>query len=226
MASGEDSIFPFLAADRFDCACKAFVRRVDAAGGAQSLGWLAVEYLRSELENPILRISKSASIPRARLENSNAIATERIGSPRDLEEDVIEDDDQETLIRDGVDEEQLTIDYDIALSTSYHVPVMYFCLRETPQVGPAALDDIYNFLVPRQHQQSLRNNGVMGGISFGYHPKSGIPAYFVHPCNTASAMEAITGNKNIEPEDYLLTWLGLVGGCINLSLPSRLFVGS
>lgn len=71
------------------------------------------------------------------------------------------------MIRDGVDEEQLTIDYDIALSTSYHVPVMYFCLRETPQVGPAALDDIYNFLVPRQHQQSLRNNGVMGGISFG-----------------------------------------------------------
>uniref|UniRef100_A0A093UYZ6 Alanine--tRNA ligase n=1 Tax=Talaromyces marneffei PM1 TaxID=1077442 RepID=A0A093UYZ6_TALMA len=94
MASGEDSMFPFLAADRFDCACKAFVRRVDAAGGAQSLGWLAVEYLRSELENPILRISKSASIPRAPLENSNAIATERIGSPRDLEEDVIEDDDQ------------------------------------------------------------------------------------------------------------------------------------
>ena len=64
-------------------------------------------------------------------------------------------------------EEQLTMDYDIALSTSYHVPVMYFRLRETPQVGPAALDDIYNSLVPRQHQQSLRNNGVMGGISFG-----------------------------------------------------------
>lgn len=39
-------------------------------------------------------------------------------------------------------------------------------------------------------------------------------------------MTAIAGNKNIEPEDYLLTWLGLVGGCINLSVPSRLFVGS
>lgn len=39
-------------------------------------------------------------------------------------------------------------------------------------------------------------------------------------------MKAIAGNKNIGPEDYLLTWLGLVGGCINLSLPSRLFVGS
>lgn len=64
-------------------------------------------------------------------------------------------------------EENLTIDYDIAFSTSYHVPVLYFRLRETPQVGPAVLEDIYNSLVPHQHQQSLRSNGVMGGISFG-----------------------------------------------------------
>ncbi|PCG98529.1 Autophagy-related protein 3 [Penicillium occitanis (nom. inval.)] len=225
MASGEDLTFPFLAADGFDIACKAFVRRVDAAGGAQNLGWLAVEYLASELENPILRISKSTNIQRLHLESGDATANERAETHEDQNEDVIEDNDEETLIRDGV-EEQLTIDYDIALSSSYHVPVMYFRLRETPQVGPAALDDMYNSLVPRQHQQSLRNNGVMGGISFGYHPQSGIPAYFVHPCNTASAMKAIAGNKIIEPEEYLLTWLGLVGGCINLSLPSRLFVGS
>lgn len=49
MASGENLTFPFLAADSFDSACKVFVRRVDAAGGAQSLGWLAVEYLASEV---------------------------------------------------------------------------------------------------------------------------------------------------------------------------------
>lgn len=222
MASGEDLMFPFLAADSFDSACKAFVRRVDAAGGAPYLGWLAVEYLASELENPILRISKSTKLQKAQLGSSDATANERTELHEDLD-DVIEDDDQETLIRDGV-EEQLTIDYDIALSTSYRVPVMYFRLREIPHVGPAALDDIYNSLVPHQHQQSLRNDGVMGGISFGHHPQSGIPAYFVHPCNTASAMKAITSNKNIEPEDYLLIWLGLVGGCINLSLPSWLFM--
>lgn len=39
-------------------------------------------------------------------------------------------------------------------------------------------------------------------------------------------MKAIAGNKNIEPEVYLLKWLGLVGGCVNLNIPSRLFVGS
>lgn len=49
MASGENLTFPFLAVDSFDSACKAFVRRVDGAGGAQNLGWLAVEYLASEV---------------------------------------------------------------------------------------------------------------------------------------------------------------------------------
>lgn len=47
MESG--SAFAFLAADSFEEACKAFVRRVDAAGGAESLGWSAVEYMASEV---------------------------------------------------------------------------------------------------------------------------------------------------------------------------------
>ncbi|EED20370.1 conserved hypothetical protein [Talaromyces stipitatus ATCC 10500] len=226
MESGEDLTFPFLAADSFECACQAFVRRVDAAGGGRNLGWLAVEYLPSEPGRSILRISKSINVQRGRLEGKKTFVDGRTENGEDSQEDLIEDDDRETLIRDGVNEEQLAIDYDIALSTSYNVPVMYFLLKGAFQVGPAALDDIYNFLVPHQHQQSLKSNGVMGGISFGYHPQSGIPAYFVHPCNTASAMKAIAGDKNIEPEDYLPTWLGLVGGCINLSLPSRLFVAS
>lgn len=59
-----------------------------------------------------------------------------------------------------------------------------------------------------------------------YHPQSGIPAYFLHPCNTASAMKAIVGEESIEPENYLLTWLGLIGSCINLNLSSRLFMKS
>jgi hypothetical protein len=43
------STFPFLTADGFDSACQAFVRRVDAVGGAQDLGWLGVEYMTSEV---------------------------------------------------------------------------------------------------------------------------------------------------------------------------------
>lgn len=38
-------------------------------------------------------------------------------------------------------------------------------------------------------------------------------------------MKPVANNKSMKPEEYLLKWLGLVGGCINLSLPSRLFGG-
>lgn len=49
MASGEDLTFPFLTAECFDNACQAFLKRIDVAGGARELGWLAVEYLTSKV---------------------------------------------------------------------------------------------------------------------------------------------------------------------------------
>lgn len=60
-------------------------------------------------------------------------------------------------------------------------------------------------------------------INGQYHPQSGIPAYFIHPCNTATAMRDIAGDRVVEPETYLLVWLGLVGNCIGLNLPSQMF---
>lgn len=35
-------------------------------------------------------------------------------------------------------------------------------------------------------------------------------------------MKDIVGDRDIDPEAYLLLWLGLVGNCVNLSVPSRL----
>lgn len=120
---------------------------------------------------------------------------------------------------------------------------MYMTIAGFAAVGPSGMDAIYRYLVPSQYGSSLRSSGVMGGISFGvcehtltgtllsfqiseceeqYHPVSGIPAYFVHPCNTAKAMRDIVGDRNVGPEEYLLIWLGLVGNCVNLSIPSQL----
>lgn len=39
-------------------------------------------------------------------------------------------------------------------------------------------------------------------------------------------MKDIVGDRDIDPEAYLLIWLGLVGNCVNLSVPSRLFAQS
>ena len=55
------------------------------------------------------------------------------------------------------------------------------------------------------------------------HPVSGIPTYFVHPCNTADALRDVADPKSMpNTNTYLLLWLGLVGGCVNLQVPRAL----
>lgn len=56
-----------------------------------------------------------------------------------------------------------------------------------------------------------------------YHPASGTPAYFVHPCNTADAMRHVADIADLTPEKYLLVWLGLIGNGVGLTLPRELF---
>jgi Autophagocytosis associated protein, active-site domain len=54
------------------------------------------------------------------------------------------------------------------------------------------------------------------------HPMSDLPAFFIHPCNTAGALEELCQDKVCSPEDYLMIWLGLVGPSVNLYIPSQL----
>lgn len=58
------------------------------------------------------------------------------------------------------------------------------------------------------------------------HPFTHIPAYFIHPCKTAEAMQKIIGHNGVSPEEYLQIWFGLVGSCVGLYLPSQLVVRS
>jgi ubiquitin-like-conjugating enzyme ATG10 len=83
---------------------------------------------------------------------------------------------QETLTRSSINGSQLdlTIDYDIVLSPTYQVPVLYFVFPSVPHVGTTGLDAIYQYLVPRPYASPLKKSGVMGGISFGvcHRPQS------------------------------------------------------
>lgn len=56
-----------------------------------------------------------------------------------------------------------------------------------------------------------------------YHPHSGAPTFFVHPCNTADAVKQLAGHQRVTPELYLMLWLGLVGNRLGLHLPRELF---
>ena len=57
-----------------------------------------------------------------------------------------------------------------------------------------------------------------------YHPISDLPAFFVHPRNTAEALQEVGLHKDTSPEAYLLLWLGLIGTVVNLHVPSKLLL--
>lgn len=73
---------------------------------------------------------------------------------------------QEALARTVNTYPGLRVEYDILLSPSYQVPVLYFTLRRGNNGGPVDRDTMYQYLVPEQYKTELTSVGVMGGISF------------------------------------------------------------
>lgn len=83
---------------------------------------------------------------------------------------------QEALIRAPETSVRLQVIYNILLSPTYHVPVLYFQLRQDNHPGPLGIDAVYQYLVPEQYRKELQSIGIMGGISFGVCASSRIPS--------------------------------------------------
>ncbi|KAL4913201.1 hypothetical protein BDW62DRAFT_220842 [Aspergillus aurantiobrunneus] len=221
MALGQGSLscFPFLTIDEFEGACRAFLDRVHVAG-TSAVGWSSIRFQGT---GPFLKISQNLSTG-CRPLRDDALA--RPVDNEDSQDSQLEkwEEDPEAFMRTHDLRERLQVDYDILLSPTYQVPILYFVLRHAEK--PLGMDEVYNYLVPDQYRENIKSVGIMGGISFGYHPLSGTPAFFVHPCNTADAMKNIASGHGISPEMYLIIWLGLVGNYVRLHLPSELFAAA
>ncbi|KAJ5550688.1 Autophagy-related protein 3 [Penicillium sp. DV-2018c] len=212
------STFPFLAQSEFASACQALA---DRCTSAQDIGWPAIRLL-TKPDGTGLRITKIVDVPSPVEATSSAEVEDSLEDedPRDVSTGS-DSSPQEALVRPNL-QSSLQIDYDILLSPTYQVPVLYFSPRWRSQ-GPLGLDEVYQYVVPEQYRQQLKSVGVIGGISMGYHPDTGAPAFFVHPCNTADAMAHIAGTQSVAPSSYLLIWLGVVGHCVNLHVPREFF---
>jgi len=55
-----------------------------------------------------------------------------------------------------------------------------------------------------------------------HHPVTGVPSFFIHPCLLGEQMSRFDCSK----ENYLMVWLGLVGGCVGLWVPPELALES
>ena len=147
----------------------------------------------------------------------------------DNKDDDDDEQDEEALFRSPqTTGDSLLIYYDIIHSPTYQMPVLYltFSQRPSQQPGPErpktipSLDKLYTLLTPASLEPQLRTGGVLGALSMTDHPITGLPAYFVHPCRTAEAMVAVTGDRDrdVKPAECLLLWLGLVGRGVGLDV--------
>ena len=129
------------------------------------------------------------------------------------------------------------------------MPCLWFSLHDLPPDEPAFnIDTVFRRLVPDQFKDGLRGLGGIGGISadvsrqtlqsssmrisqpteslaytntfFQHHPLTGVPSFFVHPCLLGDAL----ANFECTRENYLMVWLGLVGGCVGLWVPKEMAI--
>lgn len=145
----------------------------------------------------------------------------------DDEEDELFEDDNEVMDRDSDDAHHLLVIYDIVHSPTYQVPVLYvtfmLCTSSARSFSSQInLDKVYELLAPGLLRPQMQSIGVMGALSMTDHPATGAAAYFVHPCRTVEAMDAVTGHEHVSPQKYLLMWIGLVGQSVGLEVPMKL----
>lgn len=120
--------------------------------------------------------------------------------------------------------ERVSVDFSILWSSIYQVPVLWFTLHRIPSGVSTGIEAVYQHLVPEIFHSGLRQIGVIGAISIANHPISDLPAFFVHPCNTAEALQAACQDRRCSEEAYIMIWLGLVGPSVNLYVPSQLLL--
>ncbi|KAK7422600.1 E2-like conjugating enzyme atg10 [Neonectria magnoliae] len=82
------------------------------------------------------------------------------------------------------------------------------------------IDTVFRRLVPDEYKAGLRALGGIGGISADHHPVTGVPSFFVHPCLLGDAIS----NFECDRTNYLMIWLGLVGGCVGLWVPKEMAI--
>ncbi|KAF2684689.1 hypothetical protein K458DRAFT_301858 [Lentithecium fluviatile CBS 122367] len=207
--------FPRLTEAEFKTACTAFHNRFLQHQDSQQ-EWTSVDPLQS-FNTRYLRITRPLQ--------PNARDTPK-SDDAEQESEVEESEDEEALPYTPAPAPEALINYDIILSPTYCVPTLYIHILDPLHRFPPTLDTLYQHLVPSPYASQTRDVGVLGGITITDHPISNKPVFFIHPCRTAEVMEASASGRDLEPEAYLMLWIGAMGKCVGLDVPPALALAS
>lgn len=136
---GSVSAFPYLTTDEFSKAC------------AHIQPLLSDSALLAD-ESACLRVTRRLAAALV----VNADAQEHVDSHFDTPEDH----DEEAIVKHSENNSFVTVHYDILLSPSYRVPVVY--MTASP---PLPISNFFDLVVPHHFRDAMRETGVMGAIS-------------------------------------------------------------
>ncbi|KAF2809970.1 uncharacterized protein BDZ99DRAFT_415968 [Mytilinidion resinicola] len=202
--------FPSITVSEFEEACQAINTRFDLCGHLQN-DWSRVDLVKQDVVH--LRITRILHQ-----------TTKRAHSNIDEAEDEVHEEDEEALQSRSPSESGIRIEYQVFLSPIYRVPVLYLNLEDRRGVVPPTIESLYEQVIPEHFKAQVRDLGVIGGITMADHPITNRPVFFVHPCNTADALRASLEETKITADQYILLWIGIVGGCVGLQVPTAIAI--
>lgn len=148
------SVFPHLTDSEFDQACHALSHAFQQQGNARG-EWQSVHVVNSGA-TAHLRITKP-------LPSGQEHPTDTANQDDDKLEEVLEDD-PEALSSSPTPPSPI-IHYDMLLSPTYRVPVLYISIHDPLHRYPPTLDTLYDHLVPAHFRPQTESVGVIGGIT-------------------------------------------------------------
>jgi ubiquitin-like-conjugating enzyme ATG10 len=134
-----------------------------------------------------------------------------------LEEEWIHHDDDEYIIPSCEKSNVYEWRYSIVYSFTWRVPVLYFTVQ-TPSGSPCPRDEVLSML-----PGSLLQQDSWDFLSYDEHPVTGVPSFFLHPCQTQNVLNILRQDCLTDTKLELLSWLSLIIPSIGYSLPSTLF---
>ncbi|KAL1897329.1 hypothetical protein Sste5346_004065 [Sporothrix stenoceras] len=223
--------YPFLANDEFNEVCHEFDRIYrQATLGPLRRRWRVsvctafnTSFFSDSESTTYLQITRPLESSAADDELAGVLNQFSFGEASDMVEDstmaMAEDADEAALKAAPPTANYGYVTYEVHLHPTYRAPCLWFSLHGLPNgESPLGIDTVFRHLVPEQFQDRLRSMGSVGGISADYHPITGVPSFFVHPCLLGEAMTGFSCTK----KSYLMVWLGLVGGCVGLWVPKEM----
>lgn len=143
-------MFPHLTDPEFVEACSVLLQKFELHRHRQN-EWLALDWVS---RNEIAYLSITKMLPLHPSVTDASSETDEV--------ELNEDDDE---VAQTSNSSRISVHYDVVLSPTYQVPVLYFALSDIQHRYPPTMETLYSHLIPPAMRAQTEHVGVIGGIT-------------------------------------------------------------